>query len=294
MGKTSLKRIIFENLNPNTLFKEPLESTKGVESNEYDWLNIELTILDLPNKENDPPLKDETLLKAFENVDIVLYIFDFEILKENTQKIIQEVQIVYKKMRSICKKARLILIYHKIDRIPKLIQNNIRLMPHQIQNLFDLPIELYVYYTSIYEDLIYSVHNTFSDILSSFSEITHQIKKLLDDLIKKYSHILTIVIDNQNKIITQSKSNDYNINLICDSFETFNHLKEKFGIESFLDNESHIFKTDNKIRIVRILRLNFLKSNLEYLIGISESFNERKLDELMHNIEKRLIDFFKP
>ena len=134
---------------------------------------------------------------------------------------------------------------------------------------------------------------SFETKIEEFAEFLETFEKRDLDLIKKYPQILCIIIDNQNRVITQSKSNDYNINLIYDSFEIFYRLKDKIELETILDNESHIFKTDNKIRIVRVSRLNFLKSNLKYLVGISESFNERKLDKLMHNIENRLIDIFK-
>ena len=294
VGKTSLKKIIFDNLNPKSLLKDPLKPTRGIQITQYNWLDINLSIFDTSGQEINNLLEQgETQSKTFEKADIILYIFDYENLKEFSQELIKEIEYVYKIMSGINKKARLILIYHKIDLIPELIKNNLRLLTHQIQNLINLPIKPDIYFTSIKEEFIYSVHNSFSEILSSFSEKTLKIKKILDEQIKDYSNILCLVIDNQNKVITQSKSQNYNINLIYDSFIMFYQLWEKNEVETYLDNESHLFKTGDKIRIVKISRLNFLKSNLKYLIWISESFNEIKLDELIHNTIKRLIDAFK-
>lgn len=157
----------------------------------------------------------------------------------------------------------------------------------------NLKIKPDMYFTSIDKKFIYSIHNTFSEILSSFSNKVAKIKNILDLHIKNYHNILCLITNNQNKVVTLSKSEEYNINLIYDSFLIFYELWEQNRLSSYLDNESHLFKSNDKVRIVKIHKLNFLKSDLSYLIVISESFNEVKLDELIHSIIEDLINSFK-
>ncbi|MBY9007276.1 MAG: GTPase domain-containing protein [Candidatus Lokiarchaeota archaeon] len=293
MGKTSLKKIIFENSNPKLLLKESLEPTCGIETTDYNWLDINLSIFDISGQEINSFLKEgEKQIKAFERANIVIYMFDYESIREISQEIIEEIENIYKIIMKINSKSKLILIYNKIDLNPQLLQENLSLLTDQIQNLINLKIKPDIYFTSIKQEFIYSIHNTFSEILSSFSEKTSKIKKILEKQIKDYSNVLCLVIDDQNKVITQSKSQKNKINLIYDSFVIFYRLWEENKLDSYLYNESHLFKSNDKIRIVKISRLKFLRSNLTYLVVLSESFNEIKLDELIHNILEDFINNF--
>jgi len=294
VGKTSLKKIIFENSKPSTLIQDSLEPTRGIETTEYTWLDVKLSIFDTSGQEIQNLFKEgENQLNAFEKADLIIYMFDYTILMKNSQEIIEEIQKIYKIMKKINNKAKLILIYHKIDLIPKLLQNNLRILTNQVQFLINLPIKPNIYFTSIKEDFIYSVHNTFSELLSSFSSNTHSIKKILDDSIQNESNVLCLITDDQNKVITQSKTQSFNINLIYDSFIIFYNLWEQNKLEEYSDMESHLFNSNDKIFVVKIAKLKFLKSNLQYLIGISDNFNEINLDKVIHRIKSNLISYFK-
>ncbi|MBN1214738.1 MAG: 50S ribosome-binding GTPase [Candidatus Lokiarchaeota archaeon] len=294
VGKTSLKKIIFENSNPDLLLRNSLEPTRTLEIFNCDWCDVNLNIFDIPGQEIKNFLEEgENQDFVFENVDIVIYIFDHRSLREQSQEIVDDIETIDNIIKKKKKSSRLVLIYHKIDLIPELFQKNPKLLINQIQNLMNLKIKPDMYFTSIDKKFIYSIHNTFSEILSSFSNKVAKIKNILDLHIKNYHNILCLITNNQNKVVTLSKSEEYNINLIYDSFLIFYELWEQNRLSSYLDNESHLFKSNDKVRIVKIHKLNFLKSDLSYLIVISESFNEVKLDELIHSIIEDLINSFK-
>lgn len=75
VGKSSLKKIIFEGRNPDELLIHSLAPTRGIETSAYSWLDLELSVFDTSGQELKNLLEDESeQLLAFGGVDIVIYV----------------------------------------------------------------------------------------------------------------------------------------------------------------------------------------------------------------------------
>lgn len=230
-------------------------------------------------------LKDETEQSiAFGNVDIVIYIFDYKIWHSDSQEISDEIKEVNSILRKINKQAKLMLILHKIDLIPQIIRNNVKILTHQIQNIINLPIEHSLYFTSIEHEYIYSIHNAFSEILSRFSNKNYSLKKTLDNTIIEFSETICYITDYNNSIIVQSKTNDFSINLIYESYRILYYLSRDNRDVAYNDGKPHLLNVDNKILRTLMIPLEAPKLNLKLLVVATESFEEGLLDKLAKKI----------
>ena len=289
VGKSTLKKIIFEGEDPSELLHHSLEPTRGIETSNYSWLDLELSIFDTSGQELDNLLKEESeQIIAFGNTAAVIYIFDYNNWQSNSQDIADEIKEVHEIIRRINKEAKLMVIFHKIDLIPEAIRNNVKILTYQIQNIVNLPIKSLLYFTSIAEDYIYSVHNAFSEILSRFSEKTLSLKKTLDASVRDFSKSICYITDYNNGIIVQSKSNDFNINLIYESYRILYHLTQKKKKIIINDGDTHLINIDDKILRMLMAPLDAPNLNLKSLVVVTESFEEGVLYKLMKKILENL------
>lgn len=285
VGKSTLKEIIFEGKDPEDLLLNSLEPTRGIETSNYPWVDLELSVFDTSGQELKKLLNDETeQAVAFGNVEVVIYIFDYEIWHSDSQEISDEIKEVNKILRKINKQAKLMLILHKIDLIPKIIRSNVKILTYQIQNIINLPIKHSLYFTSIEQEYIYSIHNAFSEILSRFSEKNYSLKKSLDSTIIEFSESICYITDYNNSIIVQSKSNDFNINLIYESYRILYHLSRDNKDVAYNDGKPHLLNIENKILRTLMIPLEAPKLNLKLLVVATESFEEGLLDNLAKKI----------
>lgn len=289
VGKSTLKKIIFEGEDPNELLLHSLEPTRGIETSNYSWLDLELSVFDTSGQELGNLLKEVSeQIKAFGNADAVIYIFDYNNWQNNSQEIADEIKEVHKIIRRINKKAKLMIIFHKIDLIPKAIRNNVKILTYQIQSIINLPVKDSLHFTSIEEDYVYSIHNAFSEILSRFSEKTFSLKKTLDASVRNFSKSICYITDYNNSIIVQSKSNDFDINLIYESYRIFYHLAQNKKEIVYNDGKTHLINVDDKILRMLMVPLDAPNLNLKSLVVVSESFEEGVLYKLMKKILENL------
>lgn len=241
VGKSTLKKIIFEGNNPDELLIHSLTPTRGIETSVYSWLDLELSVFDTSGQELNKLLQDESeQLRAFNEVNIVIYIFDYETWLANSQEITIEIKVVNEIIRNISLQAQLMLIFHKIDLIPKLIRNNVKVLTYQIQSIVNLPIKHSIYFTSIAQEYTYSVHNAFSEIISRFSMESVSLKKTLDTTIESFPKYMCYITDYNNSIVVQSKSGDFDINLIYKAYKNFYYLSRDNKDLIYNDGKPHI------------------------------------------------------
>jgi len=286
VGKSTLKEIVFEGRDPDELLIQSLAPTRGIETSVYSWLDLELSVFDTSGQELKSLLEDESeQLLAFEGVAIVIYIFDYEIWHSDSQEISEEINEVNQIMRKVNKEAQLVLIFHKIDLIPKIIRNNTKILLHQIQDIVNLPIKYSMYFTSIDQECIYSVHNAFSEIISRFSKKNFSLKKSLDTTITNFSECISYITDYNNSIIVQSKSDDFNISLIYESYRIFYYLSHENNDSIYNDGKQHLLNVDDKILRMLIVPLDAPNLNLKSLVVGTESFE----DGLLYKLAKQIL-----
>ena len=286
VGKSTLKEIIFEGRDPDELLIQSLRPTRGIETSVYSWLDLDLSVFDTSGQELKGLLEDESeQLLAFGGVDIVIYIFDYEIWHRDAPEVSDEINKVNQIMRKVNKQAQLVLILHKIDLIPKAVRNNTKIFLHQIQYIVNLPIKYSIYFTSIEQDYIYNVHNAFSEIISKFSEKNFSLKKSLDNTIKNFSECICFITDYNDSIIIQSKSDDFNISLIYESYRIFYYLSRDNKVSIYNDGMQHLLNVDDKILRMLIVPLEAPNLNLKLLVVATESFEEG----LLYKLAKKLL-----
>ena len=285
MGKSTLKKIIFEGNNPDELFMHSLAPTRGIETSVYSWLDLELSVFDTSGQELNKLLQDESeQLLAFGEVNIVIYVFDYEIWRTNSQEITDEIKAVSEIIRKISLQAQLMLIFHKIDLIPKLIRNNVKVLTYQIQSIVNLPIKHSIYFTSIAQEYTYSVHNAFSEIISRFSMENVSLKKTLDTTIESFPKYMCYITDYNNSIIVQSKSGDFDINLIYKAYKNFYYLSHDNKDLIYNDGKPHILNVDDKILRMLIIPLEAPNLKLKFLVVVTETLEEGILNRLAKKI----------
>jgi len=285
VGKTTIKAIIFEGHDPRDLLINPLSPTRGIKPSVYSWLDLSLGIFDSSGQELNGILNNnKTQFIAFENTDVIIYIFDFMIWASKSKEIISEIQDIIDIIRIRSYDTKMILFLHKIDQVnPSNRESDINDLKNEIKNKFNLPI----YFTSIYPDFIYSVYNAFYEILSRFSEETFKLKNILDGRLKEYSKIMCFITNNNNSIIIQSMSKDFYtilINHVHKLIAQINHSFENLA-ESKIDYL--IISSSIGLNIIMI-NLNLPRYNLKELICTSENLSSDKLILLGDGIKTEL------
>lgn len=297
VGKTTIKKIIFEGHDPKDLLINPLSPTRGIKPSVYSWLDISLGVFDSSGQELNGILNNKkTQLVAFENTDVIIYIFDFTIWVSKSKEIISEIQDIIDIIRIRSYDSKIILFLHKIDQLdPSNRESNfsdlsveqtiesIRNITNEIQNQLNLPL----YLTSIYPDFIYNIYNAFYEILGSFSEETLKLKNILDDFLKEYSKIMCFITDHNNSIIIQSMSKDFNTILINHAHTLIARLNQSFEDMAESKIEILFISSSNGLNIIMI-NLNLSRFNMKNLICISENLSSDKLILLANELKTEL------
>jgi len=291
-GKTSIKKIIFEGVEPKVLLLNPLEPTRGISPNVYSWLDLKLGIFDSSGQELSYLLNNEDdsdFLLAFKSTDIIVYVMDYtlwHIKKDDIESDIKKIsQIILK--RDL--KTKLVLFVHKIDLIEEQDYNNI---VNEIKDNFQRNFSIDIQFTSIHPKWIYSLYNAFYDLLSSFSQETLYLRSILKDQTKDISKTTVFLTNLSNAIIVQSISKDFNTSIINYSHKLIAEINENFEDMSQEGKIDHlILSSDNNFNII-MNNLNMSKYDLKYIIVLSESLSANKLILLVGQIRLKLKDFY--
>jgi len=287
-GKTTIKKIIFEGIDPKDLLYNPLEPTRGITPSVYSWLDLNLGLFDSSGQELQFLLKNDDEQKfAFENTDAIIYLFDYPKWLSHSQEIIDEIKYIMDTIEKNSYSSNLILFLHKIDLInEEMRESEILKLEKSIKDKLDLPI----YFTSIYPNLIYSLYNSFYEILSNFSEETVKLKQILDRKIEDHTKIMCYITDENNTIIIQTMSIDFNTSFINHSHKLIAHLTQTF--EDMTEHQiGHvIISSQNNINII-MKNLNLKRFNIKNLVCISETLSANKLILLIGKIRPLLYRY---
>jgi len=219
-------------------------------------------------------------IKHFSKTDVILYVFDSEMWDKRSTDVINDID----KISQIIKKyeGELILLFHKTD----LINEKTR---EQVLNDFKTKVTQPVYFTTIKPDLIYSLYNAFNIILSNFSEENFHIKQILDNYIKRGDKTLYFVTNENNGIVAQSTTEDFNFSII--NYTHFLIAQLNLTLENIKANDdiSHlVLQTKDNFNIV-VRNLYLSKINLKNLICMSETINPNQLIMIAGEIWQELV-----
>ena len=286
-GKTTIKKIVFEGYNPKELIFNSLEPTRGITTSVYSWLDLELGLFDSSGQELSYLLENQEEnhhILAFENTDIIIYVLDYPTWVSNSQLIMHDIQEISEIIKNNSYDARLILFFHKIDLIEKESRQNTL---KEITHLIKAKVDISIYYTSIYPNLIYSLYNAFYELLSSFSKENDYLKNILDSMIKEFSKTMFFITNINDNIIVQSMSNDFNTIIINHSHKLITQLNKTFENMVKNDQIEHLILSSLNINII-MNSLNYQKFGLKNLICFSETLSANKLIWIIGQIRLKL------
>ncbi len=290
-GKTSIKKIVFEGVDPLNLLSNPLEPTRGILPSVYSWLDLKLGLFDSSGQELSHLLENEIdsdQILAFENTDIIVYLFDYPTWVSNFQLIIDDIKQVLDIIKDKSYSAKLILFFHKIDLIEK---ESRREFLEEITNILKQKFDVSIYYTSIYPNLIYSLYNGFYELLSSFSKENIYLKEILDSMIRDFSKTMFFITNLNDSIVVQSMSKDFNTVIINHSHKLITQLNKTFENMAKNDRIEHLILSSSNFNII-MNNLNYQKFYLKNLICFSETLSANKLIWTIGQIRSKLKNIY--
>ena len=291
-GKTSIKKIIFEGLNPKDLLYNPLEPTRGISPSVYSWLDLKLGLFDssgqelgfLLNNEND----SEHAL-AFENTDFIIYLLDYPGWNSKSEEIVNEVKKIQEILAKNKHTTNLLLFFHKIDLLGKGVDSR---EMDKIEVLLKKQFNLPIYFTSIHPDFIYSLYNAFYDILSSSSEETTKLKEILESEIKNHPKSMLFLTNKFNSIVVQTMSPDFNTVIINHTHKLIAQLNQTFEDMTRTGNIDHLILSSSDNLNIIMNNTKLAKFGLKYLICISETINVKKLIWIVAQIATKFKNYY--
>lgn len=293
VGKTSMIKLLFEGYDPKDLMIKPLEPTRGINPKSYHWMDLELGVFDTSGQEFPYLLEDEReQLLVFENADAVIYAFDYPMWTSNAQEIIDEIHMIFNSLKKINEEIRFVLIFHKIDLINQKINRNYQLMKNGIKNRINLPEHVPIYFTSLYPEIVFSTFNTFSDILSSLSMDSKNLKEILNRNINNFPKSICFITKQDNSVLVQSFGKDFNTNNIHNLYLLIAHYRNLGNKINIFDDRIHYVDSGAFILSFIIENLEKINPNLSFLIVFSEDHNKEDIIELKNNIKLEIKNIY--
>lgn len=292
-GKTSIKRVFFEGVDSKEIILHTPEPTRGIDTNVYAWLDLEVGLFDTSGQEL-PFFLENNKEKdfAFNNANTVIYLMDYPTWTQKSSEIMEEIEKLYNILNDQYLGTQLIIIFHKIDLINQKIKGDYQIFRDAIRSQLKTP-EIRIYFTSIHPELIMTLFNSFSDILSNMSGDSKKIKEIMDMNLKPFSKTISVITDKNDCVLTQSFTQDFDINLIFSIQKKLNNFIQ--SMKSSLDKEFKINFVDGGGKVLRIINgnINHICPVLNNLICLSEDFNKDKIIKLFQGIKEELetLDF---
>jgi GTPase SAR1 family protein len=292
VGKTTIKKVIFEGEDPNELVIFPLEATIGIKYSVYNFLDLEISLLDTPGQSLPLLLEDEEKkLTIFGDTSAIIYIFDYPTWISNSQDVIDDIKKIYEIKKNQGNESRIILFLHKIDLlIKKKVGTILASIKEKLINQLNLSKELPIYFTSLHPNLIYTVYNALSEVLSNFSEEISNLKRIIEEILNGISKTICIVSNQKNNLIIQVSSNDFDANLLYYLYDFIYWSSE--SSEDMLSRGNWI-NAGSKLLYMLEEDIGKYHSNFKNLMIFSETLEESELNELIGNIKEQFAQYHK-
>ncbi|MHA2180042.1 MAG: GTPase [Promethearchaeota archaeon] len=287
MGKTTIKKVIFEGEDPNDLILFPLEATIGIKYSVHNFMNSKVSLIDAPGQSLPIIFQDEQKqVLAFGDASAIIYVFDYPTWISDSQDIIDDVRNIYEINKKHDFGAKIILFLHKIDLvIQKKIGSLLSLIRRQIIKQLELPDEIPIYFTSLHPNLIYTTYNAISNTISGFSENSSALKEKLKALLGNSSKTSIFVTNSDDYLIIQEMSNDFDANILYYLHEEiYNKSKSPVG----LLGQVSVVDLGPKLLHLLMDRLDDLNSNFKYILIYSESLGKEDMTKILDELKKDL------
>lgn len=291
MGKTTIKRVVFEGEDPNELILFPLEATIGIKYSIHEFMNTKVSLIDAPGQSLPLILEDEQKqIITFGDSSAIIYIFDYPTWISDSQDIIDDVKKIYEIRKQHGFDAKIILFLHKIDLlITKKIGSMLALIRRQIIRQLNLPEELPIYFTSLHPNLIYTTYNAISDTISNLSKDTFTLKEIIRQKITDLPKTSCFVSNQEDNLIIQEMSSDFDTSVLFYLYEKIYHLSKS---SEFTTTKTSIISPGSKILNMLIQDITKYHPNFKYIILLSETIEKEDMTKILDELKKDLSQYY--
>ena len=285
MGKTTIKKVIFEGEDPSELVLSPLEATIGIKYSVHEFMDLKVSLIDAPGQSLPIILEDEQKqILTFGDTGAIIYIFDYPTWISDSQDIIDDVRKIYEINKKHDFEAKIILFLHKIDLIiKKKIGTLLSFIRRQIIKQLDLPEEIPIYFTSLHPNLIYTTYNAISNTVSNFSENTSVLKESIKNLLKNSSKTSCFVTNQDDYLVIQEISNDFDANILYYLYEEVYNISKSPEIPS---TKSNVVSLGPKLFNRVTDSISNHNSNFKYIVIFSETLEKEDIIKILDELKK--------
>ncbi|MFX1325832.1 MAG: hypothetical protein ACFE8N_12840 [Promethearchaeota archaeon] len=287
MGKTTIKKVIFEGEDPNDLILFPLEATIGIKYSVHDFMDTKVSLIDAPGQSLPIILKDEQKqILAFGDTSAIIYVFDYPTWISDSQDIIDDVRKIYEINKKHEFGAKIILFLHKIDLvIKKKIGSLLSLIRRQIIKQLDLPDEIPIYFTSLHPNLIYTTYNAISNTVSNFSENTSTIKERIRASLGTSLKTSFFITNQDDYLLMQEMSNDFDANVL---YYLYEEIYNKSRSSEVILGQVTVVDLGPKLFHLLIENFDNINPNFKYILLFSETLEKGDMIKILDELKKDL------
>jgi len=270
-GKTTIKQVFFEKVNPLNLIKDTLPPTRGINSKVYILYDFELGVFDLAGQENDNWFSHEH--EVFFNTNLIFNVFDANMYFKEIQAFFIKFIDFYLEIK--LNRCSLVVFFHKIDLINQiLLHRKINAFRKFIEKDLSIQIEIPIYPTSIAPEFFLESFDYIAKLLANKLSINalNENESMYQDFYKTLEIIINYDINKANHF------NELFYDLNLQRNNALKHLQrlKKLGLvevlidknQFILTEKADIFKSNitetkkNHNKINQILDAMYLFSNL--------------------------------
>lgn len=290
IGKTSIKQVLFDGKDPMELLEKPLKATRSLETTAHPWLDLTLSVFDMPGQNLNRLFTEEKLqIKAFSKADVIIYLLDYSSWHESNATIIEDLKKIQELLKKENYSGKVIALIHKIDLIEEeKREKKLASAENKIKQHFDIN----VFFTSIVPGFLFYLYDAIYDIISQFSEEKSELKSIFDSKIQGLSKTAIYVTNNKNNIVTQSASADFEFDSIHDIYDligtidlTIEKMRADDKIEHFMLQSVDGFK-------IMLKNMGHPKHDLKNVIGVSGSLTPNKLIFMIGELSREIFKYY--
>lgn len=288
MGKTTIKKVIFEKENPNDLILFPLESTIRMKYSVYDFMDLKISLLDTAGQSFPIYLNNkEKQLEIFGDTRALIYVFDYNLWLSNNQKVLNDIITIYNINENNKFGVKIFLFLHKIDLIYQVNVEKLNFLKNSILDQLSLPTELPIYFTSLHPELSYTIYNAFFNTLSNFSTEASVLKKAVNELFDNLSKTICFITNKDDFIINQIETTDFNLDSIHKFHDKIYHLSKSEN-RSSKDGICKVIEIDSKFFYMALDNINKFHTNFKNIIILSETLKKEQLIDILEKLNVNL------
>ena len=291
MGKTTLKKVIFEGEDPNELILFPLEATIGIKYSIHEFMNSKVSLIDAPGQSLQIILEDEQKqLIVFGDSSAIVYVFDYPTWIADSQDVLDDIKKIYEINKKHDFDAKIILFLHKVDLlIKKKIGSMLALIKRQVIKQLDLPEEIPIYFTSLHPNLIYTTFNAISNTISTFSKDTSVLKDIIKKLLKNLSKTSCFVSNSDDNLVLQETTSDFDASILYYLYEKIYQLAKS---SESISSGTSLVSLGSKLLTMRIEDIGSFHSNFKNLIIFSEVLENDDITRIIDELKRELSQYF--